>query len=391
MPTSSPRRTLVLLLLLPTAARASLPATVSATVYTPGDHVSSVHIPTLGGGGLDPSNSSVQPLVIAALDARDPFFRFASNDQGSLDDFLLLGPDGNARFLFSSWGSDGVGEVGRLRARIDARLEALSVADKWAGRLIYTNGTAEEALGVEITGALTQWGSPRNTISVGHGSTIVSVPRLDCRYTFCPWPSQNQDIQLAKAENVCSPQKYNFSSASAVLVLMSPDANCSAEQAALANIAAGADGVVVAAADARDLVYPLGVRAAAGNQGLAKWATMVSFEDGAKLAAVLSPASEDDPTPGSFSTKTGRGQALAIDASGTFQQVGWEKYATLRQIGWEAQWLGYKADLINHVAKPAFTIPVFDRAVTSSTSSIIICSIVSCWPACFACAQTCIP
>ena len=365
-------------------ARGSLPATVSATVFVPGDHVPSVQIPTLAGSSVDPADARVQPLLIVSLDASDPFFRFSTSDENSLRDFLLLGPDGNAHFLFSAWGGGSGGSGGsegpaarlrRLRARIGARLQALpaTVASKWAGRLLYTNGTAEAALGPEIAGALTQWGSPRNTITVGSGPEAVSVPRLDCRYTFCPWPSQNQALSITMADHPCAPQKYNFSAGpTAVLVLLDSGAadfdvlNCTAEQAASANIAAGAAGVVVAPATAGGLVYPIGVRAGAGNQGLAKWATMVSFEDGAKLAKTLVSGLA---VQGAFSTKTGPGQALAIDAQGTLQQVGWEKYATLRQIGWEARWLGYAADVANRVAEPAFIIPVFNQARTGTTSA----------------------
>ena len=178
------RAGLVALLTVP-AARASLPASVSSNVYVPGDHVSSVRIPVLsdgaaGPGFIDPTTPSVQPLLITAVDADDLFFGFATADDESLDDFLLLGPDGNSHFLFSSWSEDS-SNILRLRARINARLKALSVkvAAQWTGRLHFTNGTAK-VLGKEIVGAMKQWGSPRNMITVGS----LNISRIDCHYTF---------------------------------------------------------------------------------------------------------------------------------------------------------------------------------------------------------------
>ena len=138
------------------AARASLPASVSSNVYVPGDHVSSVRIPVLndgaaGPGFIDPTTPSVQPLLITAVDADDLFFGFATADDESLDDFLLLGPDGNSHFLFSSWSEDS-SKILRLRARNNARLKALSVkvAAQWTGRLHFTNVVVDHQLAEEM-------------------------------------------------------------------------------------------------------------------------------------------------------------------------------------------------------------------------------------------------
>ena len=200
-------------------------------------------------------------------------------------------------------------------------------------------------------------------ISVGS----LNISRIDCHYTFCPWPSERQGFTIVNSNHPCTPRPYNGSSAVLVLLASSHE-NCTAEQAAAQNIAAGAKGVVVAAATSEDLLYPIGVGAGAGNAGLSEWATMVSFEDGNKLAKLLSTRE----ISANFQTVSGPGQTIAIDTHGRLHEVGWEKYATLRLIGWEAQWLGYMEDITRRVSEPALVIPVFDQAETGTVSKNIV-------------------
>ena len=254
-------------------ASASLPANVGSAVYVPGDPVVAAQLPLLGGTWLDPSNSSVQPLVVATLDSSDPFVAYMLGANASLDQFLASS-EPSTHYLFASWRSPA--EVAVLRTRIIARLalQPAAVQSAWQGRLHFSNGTSApqpadgdrglgSALGPQLAAVLLQWQTPRNVITLGASSAnTFSVARLDCRYTYCSWPDQDLAFTLVKGTGTpCAPGNVTVRGAFALVQLDIADAACTPEMAAAASIKQGAKGVLLAplATNPGALLHPLGV------------------------------------------------------------------------------------------------------------------------------------
>ena len=96
--------------------QATLPANVGQYVHVPKDQVSSVSIPLLfSNATINPTDPSMLPLIIMAIDSSDPFTSYMTTNNKSIDRFLQQVPfvntnDANApldnsRFLFSAWDS----------------------------------------------------------------------------------------------------------------------------------------------------------------------------------------------------------------------------------------------------------------------------------------------
>ena len=139
------------------------------------------------------------------VDDSDPFTSFMTTNNNSIDLFLKqvpflnsdspdAAPD-NSHFLFSAWSS--MDNVISLASAINNRLSAMSsrIQHAWSGRLLFTNGTVEQVLGLELQQTLMQWESPRNRIV----STDLNISRLDCHYTSCRWPTQTSSFSLVAA------------------------------------------------------------------------------------------------------------------------------------------------------------------------------------------------
>lgn len=303
-------------------------------------------------------------LLVVADEDTDPFVAFMVNDEASIDGFLTAGPSG-ATVVLSSRSSSAAQAA--LESRITARLQLQesSVQKAWADRLYFTNGPAPKAVSAELLGVLDTWHSPRNIISASAGA--VNVSRLDCRYAWGPWPSQDEELRLSYAGDACSlSNSSNVTLASKdVLLTVSQAQNCSIDAGIAAVIRAGAGNIVLAQPEG-SLLVPMGA-AAPESQGPNAMVTSVSAEGGRLLKKLIDVSVIINVT---LPTQAGPGQLLAVDARGRLQEVGWEKYATLQMVTWEAAWLGYTARLHKRLSHPAFVLPVFDRAPVASSVAV---------------------
>ena len=366
-----------ILLLQPT--RASLPASTATHQHIPHDHIAtSTTIPLLNGHTINPSDPQYQPLIIFSLDSNDPFTFFLATSPSSIDDFLNMGSHSinQSHFLFTAWHSTTT--IATVQALFQQRLGTLpkELALKWQTILHFTNGTTEQALGTELTATLQQWSSPRNII-VGLPTTNIS--RLDCRYTFCPWPSQNLKFTLVSSmsspASACSDHSNISHPGSFMFVQLPPSSStptCTPAMAAAAAIKAGAKGVVLAVDSADDgTLPPVGKGANANDPGLAVPVTLVSSSAGITLAMELKKTSPQSLSL-SFASIAGAGQFVAIDGAGQLEEVGWEKYSTMQMLGWTAQYLEHRIDRITQTHKPALVVPVFDNALTGSVATLTL-------------------
>ena len=283
-------------------------------------------------------------------------------------------------FLFSSWQS--VDDVDQLQKLFKSRLAALpsSLAEKWKGILHFTNGTVTDTLGEELISTLAQWKSPRNMIEGAH----VNASRLDCKYTFCPWPSQDGQFTLfaaaltARASTVSSPCPTldNVTSPGSYLFLQLPPASskstCTPEAAAASAIKAGAKGVVLASSFKDDgSIPPIGNRVPASNQGFNVPVTLVSSTSGANIAKALKSAGSAGLDL-SFSTLGGVGQLVGVDGEGRLAEVGWNKFADFRMLGWQAQWFEKQCEIQETLSKRSdLVVPVFNAVMTGTTTSVL--------------------
>jgi hypothetical protein len=116
------------------------------------------------------------------------------NDPSSLAGFIGDGPSG-CHFVFSSDERAGLDAV---EAGLSATLASVSptLASEWAGRLHFTNSTANVSLGGgAVSSLLDQWQSPQNLIVFGGDDGTAeqeNASRLDCMYATGPWPAQTQ-------------------------------------------------------------------------------------------------------------------------------------------------------------------------------------------------------
>ena len=240
--------------------------------------------------------------------------------------------------------------------------------------------SAQGALGAELLSVLRQWQTPRN--GLGLLDTALNVSRLDCHYTFCPWPDQDARFTLtalpvppATAARCDAP--LGNASGGFGFVQLPPESRCTPEQVAAAAIKAGAQGVVLAAAPG-DAPRPIGNSAAADREfpeGLSRAVAMVSAADGARVASALG---NGGPARARFYTEGARGQFAAVDAQGRVAEVGWAKYSTLLMPLWEAQWLAYQKELQARLAAPALVVPVFDGALPGTAHTVTMPPKVCC-------------
>ena len=380
----------LLTLLCFTLTSASLPASVVPVQHIPGDHISSHSIPLLDGTTLNPSNTESLPLLIFNLDSTDPFTTFLGSSPSSIDAFLHMGSHSinRTRFLFTAW--QNFKDVLTLHTLFTQRLQLLptALANKWKQKLHFTNGTSSETLGLELVTTLQQWSSPRNIISP------LNITRLDCKYTFCPWPEQDatftlvasqqqqqqqqqeQQEQHAPAVNACA-DHGNMSHSNSYMFLQLPAAastpSCTPTMAAAAAIKSGAKGVILAVDAADDgIIPPVGNDGgSAGSQGLNVPIALVSSTSGDQLAHELQVMGTSALSL-SFATHAGVGQFLAIDHQGKLAEVGWEKYSTMQMLGWQAQALEFQMARTSRTNEPAFVVPVFNAALTGSTASVTL-------------------
>ena len=358
-----------LTLLLPTLA--SLPASVSPRQNVPGDHISSHLIPLLDGTTINPSTT--HPLLIFALNSQDPFTSFMATST-SINDFLLQGPTINqSHFLFTAHHQ--LAEVTNMKALFHQCLSKMSTTmqDIWSSRLHFTNGTASQTLGNELITTLTQWKTPLNKII--NADKSINVTRLDCKYTYCPWPSQTAEFTLVAAgkpktqcgtlPNITDSKSYLF---------LQQKAPCTPIGLAKAAVQAGAKGVIIATDQSTPHPAPVGHDANSNDQGLNVPVSIVSYTDGVSIAAALSSLSSSSTSSKSlslsFTTDAALGQFVAIDGTGKLAEIGWEKFDTMQMLGWQAQWFEYQMKRIALTKIPAFVVPVFDAVMTGTTQSI---------------------
>ena len=314
------------------------------------------------------SDGQPLPLLLVIVDPDDPFVTFMTSDAGSIDGFLAEGPSG-AQVVFSSSGT--TAHLHDLRSRITARLTAqpVVVRSKWQGHLHFTNATAKQSISAALLDATTGWLSPRNAISVENGTRNIS--RLDCHYTWCPWPTQDATLHLSYAGDACSFTNTSNVTISSLDVLLniSHTINCSVITGVNAVIRAGARNVVLAEQNG---AYPTPLGAAHPEMaGPAVMVTTVSAQAGAQLRSLMTATHGSNGTiNATLPTLAGAGQFLAVDATGRLAEVGWEKYALLQMVSWEAAWLDYTRELHQRLMEPAMVIPVFDRSPIGSTTTI---------------------
>jgi hypothetical protein len=258
-------------------------------------------------------------LLVVAVRQDDPFTTYMTTATESIDKFLAMGPAG-CHFLFTVYdgatgSQDGTSATSALAARVRERVRSApdAVAQQWAGRLHFTNGSGTSVLGPALLSILTQWQTPQNIISLGSAGGDLNVSRLDVEYATGAWPTQNQAFTLSNA-GPCgmTADKGQFGFVS----LDTSAANCTPSAAAAAVTAAGGTGVVIAQRSGeipvpigRDTSDPfVGFALARAESGAGGVATMIGSEDGAKVSQLLAHG----PVNASFASPGRIGEFIAI-------------------------------------------------------------------------------
>jgi len=168
-------------------------------------------------------------------------------DSSSIDAFLSDGPNGVTFVLTSSTPDE-------LERAVTARLRTMSpgLQESWVPSLFFSNTTGG------LAAVLSQWPTPRNMVSIGSGPMALNASRLDCQYIFCPWPSEETELEIADGGTGCDGISRNLTGVDHALVrLNSAASNCTVQDAAAGALKAGAKGVVIAQRPDEVLV-PLG-------------------------------------------------------------------------------------------------------------------------------------
>ena len=328
------------LLAMPSDVGATLPASVGTGAAVPGDPAPSFNIPILpeepdssnatlnatslaynaGATPLLPgARDDIFPLLVVAVRQDDPFTTYMTTATESIDKFLSMGPAG-CHFLFTVYdgatgSQDGTSATSALAARVRERVRSApdAVAQQWAGRLHFTNGSGTSVLGPALLSILTQWQTPQNIISLGSAGGDLNVSRLDVEYATGAWPTQNQAFTLSNA-GPCgmTADKGQFGFVS----LDTSAANCTPSAAAAAVTGAGGTGVVIAQRSGeipvpigRDTSDPfVGFALARAESSAGGVATMIGSEDGAKVSQLLAHG----PVNASFASPGRIGEFIAL-------------------------------------------------------------------------------
>ena len=192
-------------------------------------------------------------------------------------------------------------------------------------------------------------------------------------------PSENEAFELVDGGDGCAalPRAYDRKT----WVLLSAN-NCSAGAAAKHGASSGAGGVIIIttapppeAPCTNPLICPAAAPeelAACGSTNSNAVVTMVTHTGGAVLRRYIQTvgAGSNGAVNASLASQQAPGSFGAIDYAGHLHEVGWEKYSTLEMLAWSAQYLDYKQELEHSTAKPAYIVPIFDRAYVGAAVTI---------------------
>lgn len=306
----------------------------------------------------------------------DLFAQAMVGQNASLDDFLRTGPSDPTHYLLVAPAAS------TLSNTIDARLDRLrqtdpDTADAWTGRLHFATNFSDAVPGA----IMDQWPSPDNRLRIGGAvagrgrgaerktpteaaaqevavsAAVVDVRRLDCRYTWCRWPGENDAFQLTALDLTAACAATRNITGKPSYVLVRASATCSPAEAVAAAMKAGAVAGVVVRQMEGTMVEA--VHGAPGSSAAAV-VTMVDAAGGDALEAALTTAGGS--VNGSLATEALPGHFMALDRRGRLAEVGWEKYATLRMLVYEGEWLAYRAGLDALLSLPALVVPVATEA-----------------------------
>ena len=236
------------------------------------------------------------PLLVLAPDPADPFVSYMLS-AASIDSFLEAGPSA-VHYLMAAADPEALRDT--VMSRLAVATQQLQQA--WKGYLHFTNDTAQ------LSTVLSQWQSPRNKLVIEAGQGL-DVPRLDCRYTTCPWPSEGAEIALVDGTAACTGATNVSAAGSYMLIRLSQ--KCPIETALGTVKKAGALGAVLAQVPGAAAVPYAG--------GADFHITMISASAGTQAAALL--GSSAGKVNATLPTNASQGEMLAIDALGRLQEV----------------------------------------------------------------------
>eukprot|EP00041_Stephanoeca_diplocostata_P019331 m.414820 g.414820 ORF g.414820 m.414820 type:complete len:630 (-) comp21275_c1_seq2:3608-5497(-) len=309
--------------------------------------------------------SDILPLLLFAIDGSDLFSRSLVEDPTSIGECLSHGP-ADAHYLFVLNDVNTSLENGGLTVQsiTEAFLHALSatpssIRNTWKNRIHI--GSTPLQNDSSFAAVLNQFPRARLTLSFGEHS----VARLDCRYQWCPWPDEIQEIKICDAGIACADVDSSdacFShdhSTFALVQLEHAPSDCTVESAATIIQKAGAAGVIVAERTDASFV-PAGRNSAVPGVNIPV-STILSTA-GAALADAIKQLGAGDLNATLGYDTVSPGYFVGIDARGMVAEVGWQKFATLEMLAWEADWLHYAASVQRRTAAPALVVPLLDYA-----------------------------
>lgn len=222
----------------------------------------------------------------------------------------------------------------------------------WIARLLVGSAPADEIAG--LGSVLAQWQSPLLGIQLAEHPEVF-IPRLDCRYTWCPWPDEIQPIQLVATRPDCSID-------STTTFVVASLSNCNLSQAISYATNAGASGLVLIQ-DGGKMLQPVG----SDNMDAPNFpVTMISSTDGALLLEFI----QDRTVNATLGYSGINGQAVSIDYRGRLLEIGWEKYATLEMLSWQAQHLNFLFNVDQTTNAPSYVIPVMDSVPMAYSATV---------------------
>eukprot|EP00730_Choanoeca_flexa_P007592 TRINITY_DN12354_c0_g2_i4.p1 TRINITY_DN12354_c0_g2~~TRINITY_DN12354_c0_g2_i4.p1 ORF type:complete len:626 (+),score=124.04 TRINITY_DN12354_c0_g2_i4:185-2062(+) len=296
--------------------------------------------------------------IFFRLDTTDPFTTYMWMQPDSLSRYLNDSPNETNYVILA----DDEALLQQLQINVNISSVTPSRLEQWHKQLFFCR-TAN--LSSPVLDLLNAWTSPLTVIEVEqpYEQPRISLARFDCLYAWCTWPQDEQAFNVVYQPDPCQPSNSSH------MWLVSPDTSaCTIAEICTLAQAAGAPGIIIAAANDSSYLPLIGDQVAADANPGNLIVTVVSHTDGLVLRDSVTKTNatvvfNTDPVPGLMA---------GIDAQGRWFELGWEKYAYMMMLGWQAQYQIYLQQLHANLSKPAYIVPVFDRATMHGPTNAII-------------------
>ncbi len=335
------------------------------------------------------TSSPLLPLYVYAFNPLDANSQVMFSDNSSVAQFLNTLPPAAPwfdpsttgglpvprlpNFLFLSYGVNPSADVAYLQQRFTATMAALNYTDEqmqsWNARLMFCAQGVSNLTDAWIPQMLSNWTSPLMQVKLWTQSgpqPQLAVSRIDSHYTWLPWPTVDTNMTIVPGGDACGAISPLVKNASVALLNFSGaypgfggNQSCTFAQAIVNAQNAGANNIVFIAPQGAPYVDMNCISDADCNLPAQIPASLVSYEDGARLTSLLNTEGlssvnmtyhEDDVS----------GFYFIIDETDALREMGWIKYAMLAHVAWQAQYQGYLAQLRFNLSIPALEVPVLN-------------------------------